>query len=75
MSKSFLDALGTRANKALGAITPADIRSWSADLKNEGRSASTVNSSLKVISAAFEQAKRLGYIQINPCVSNHHTPR
>ena len=67
MSESFLTKLGNRSALALGSITPADVRKWTEGLLKEGRSPSTVNSSLKVISAAFEQAKRLGYIQVNPC--------
>ena len=68
-SESFLAALGSRAALSLAAIGPADIRAWRETLQTGGRSATTVNGSIKVISAGFEQARKLGYIPSNPCLA------
>jgi integrase len=67
MSQSFLTSLGSRSKLALAAIGPADIRKWSEELLRGGRAPSTVNTSVRVVSSVFEQAKRLGYIPTNPC--------
>ena len=68
MTESFLVFLGKRAGLALGAISPADLRKWREGLTKAGRSPSTVNLHLKVVSIAFERARRLGYIPLNPCL-------
>ncbi len=67
VTESFIASLGKRAELSVGAITPSDIRNWRDSLQRQGRSASTVNGSAKVISAAFEQARKLAYIPANPC--------
>ena len=56
---SFLTFLGRKAGMALGAIGPSDVERWREGLHQQGRSASTVNGLIKVLSAAFERA-RLG---------------
>lgn len=63
----FLASLGDRIALPLEAIGSADIRRWRELMQKEGRSGTTVNDSVKVISAVFEQARRLGRIPLNPC--------
>ena len=65
--KSFVGFLEHRAGVGLAAINPTDIRDWRSALLQEGRSSTTVNGSVKVLSAAFERAARLSYIPTNPC--------
>ena len=63
----FLSALGAKTRLPMEAIGAADIRIWREALLKEGRSGTTVNDSVKVISSVFEQARRLGRIPLNPC--------
>jgi integrase len=63
----FLSALGAKTQLPMEAIGAADIRIWREALLKEGRSGTTVNDSVKVISSVFEQARRLGRIPLNPC--------
>jgi integrase len=67
--RSFLKALEAKARSPLAAIAPPDVRRWTDSLRAEGRSVPTTNGALKVLSAAFEQARRLGYISTNPCLA------
>lgn len=68
LSASFLASLGKRAKMNIAVIGPADIRQWRSGLQQEGLSAASVNGAVRIISSAFEQARRLGYIQVNPCI-------
>ena len=68
LTTSFLSSIGKRARLSLAAIGPADLRQWRSSLEKKGLSAATVNGSLRIISSAFERARRLGYIQANPCL-------
>jgi integrase len=68
LTKSFLSSLGKRERLGIAAIGPADLRQWRSSLEKKGLSAATVNGSLRIISSAFERARRLGYIQANPCL-------
>ena len=66
----FLSHLGSRAKKSLADVRPNDIRTFRDLLRQEGRSASTVNQTIaKVLSAPFAKAVRLGYIPLNPCAA------
>ena len=67
--EGFLSFLGPRREVPLGGISPADLRHWQDSLKASGLSPATVNQSVKVLSVAFEQARRLGYIPTNPCLA------
>jgi integrase len=67
--RSFLKDLKAKAKSPLAAIAPPDVRRWTDSLRAEGRSVPTTNGALKVLSAAFEQARRLGYISTNPCLA------
>jgi len=64
---SFLKFLGRRAKQPLSNVGPDDLRQWRNSLQLDGRTPATVNFSLKVVSIAFERARRLGYIPVNPC--------
>jgi integrase len=67
-TRDFLTHLGDRAELALGAISPRDIRSFRDALAKGGRAPSTVNMAIrKTLSAPFSAAQRLGYIPMNPC--------
>ena len=68
LTAAFLSCLGKRAQLSLAAIGPTDLRSWRSSLEKKGLSAATVNGTVKIISSAFEKARRLGYIQANPCL-------
>ena len=68
LTTSFLSSIGKRARLSLAAIGPADLRQWRSSLEKKGLSAATVNGSLRIISSAFERARRQGYIQANPCL-------
>jgi integrase len=63
----FLAALGDKTQAPLESIASADIRRWRELMLKEGRSGTTVNDSVKVVSSVFEQARRLGRIPLNPC--------
>jgi len=64
----FLEHLGSKAQRGLASLTPANIRSFRDVLSAEGRAASTVNQIIsKVISAPLAKAVTLGYAQMNPC--------
>ncbi len=67
MGAHFIASLGARASLELGAVVSADIRKWRDILLQEGRSPTTANDSLKIISSVFEQARRVGRIPLNPC--------
>lgn len=70
VNKDFVTHLGERATLTLAAIGPKDIRSFRDALAKGGRSASTVNQTIrKVLSAPFLAAMRLGYISTNPCAA------
>ena len=69
-TRDFLAHLGNRAELAIGAISPGDIRSFRDALAKGGRAPSTVNMAIrKTLSAPFSAAQRLGYIPMNPCTA------
>lgn len=67
VSEHFIASLGSRAALPLAAIVTADISAWRDRLVSEGRSSTTTNASLKIVSSVFEKARRGGRIPINPC--------
>jgi integrase len=70
VTSDFLDHLGARAEQSLAVIGPKDVRSFRDFSASSGRSASTVNQTIrKVLSAPFGSAVRLGYISTNPCAA------
>lgn len=72
----FLAYLGPKgANRLLEAITEADIRGFTALLRKEGRSPTTVNKLVrKYLSVPFEKARRQGKIQFNPVIATDPEP-
>jgi integrase len=64
---SFLDHMGTSADKELQDIASADIRQWRDKLTAKGLSAPTVNGHLRVLRIPFNAAHDLGHIATNPC--------
>lgn len=65
--ESFLAYLGPeRAAASVASLTPAEIEAWHRGEVAAGKSASTADYGLKVISAALARAKRLGLLLHNP---------
>jgi integrase len=63
----FLEVLGTGAErKFLDSVQERDIRRFAAQLKSEGRCATTINRILCDLAVAFNRAIRLGKISFNP---------
>ena len=67
VANSFLKSLGKRSGLALAAIVPADAERWRDALKKDKLTPNSVNLYVKILSGAFEKARKLGYIPINPC--------
>ena len=66
--RDFLAHLKARAKVSLAVITPGDVVSFRDKLREDGRAVSTCNMVVKkILSVPFEQARRLGYIPMNPC--------
>jgi integrase len=70
----FLAHLGSKADRLLREIAPADIRSWRDALKRKGLAAPTVNHAIKILRMPFRAAHDAGYIDINPCTKNSVRP-
>lgn len=68
VTRDFLSHLGERAAQPLNAIASRDVRGFRDALAKRGQAPSTVNlSALKILSAPFTAALRMGYISVNPC--------
>lgn len=66
ISNSFQESLGRKAKQPIAAVTKRDIEAWCRKLLKEGRSASTVNWSLAVLSSAMERAVKDNDLKFNP---------
>ncbi len=67
---SFLAFLGARASRArLASVTVRDVETWRDGELATGKSASTANFGVKVLSSLFAASKRRGEIIVNPCQS------
>ena len=66
--REFLEFLGAaRSNAALDSVTERDIEAFVDHLREDGRSAGTINKLVrKYLSGAFEKARKLGKIRYNP---------
>jgi integrase len=65
--REFLEFLGPRTTAALDSITEKDIEAFVDYLREDGRSAGTINKLVrKYLSGAFEKARKLGKIRYNP---------
>ena len=69
VANSFLKSLGKRSGLALTAIGPADAERWRDGLKKDKLTPNSVNQYVKILAGAFEKARKLGYIPINPCAA------
>lgn len=69
IAESFLGFMEKRAQAPLTGVTPLDVQRWRDSFRGERRAVSTVNLGLTVISGAFERARELGYVPVNPCAA------
>jgi integrase len=67
MMKEFVEFLGARAQRNIAAITSKDIAAFRDHRQRLGLAASTLNTDMTVLSAAFNAALRQGHISVNPC--------
>jgi integrase len=66
--EKFLAHLGAKADQTVAGVTVTDIRSFRDARSKAGHSAVTVNLTVRnILASPFAAAKRLGYIQTNPC--------
>ena len=66
----FRSFLGQRDAAPLASMTPEDVVAYRDELQNRGLAASTINLAIhKTVGAAFEAAKRQGYLTLNPCAA------
>jgi len=72
--REFLKSLGGRAKLSLGHITPKDIHAYRDAEIEAGKSPKTANTSVKIVSTAFNAALRQNYITSNPCRALEHLP-
>jgi len=72
--RDFKDSLGNRVKLTLAAITPKDIFAYRDAITKAGKTGRTANLSVKVVSAAFNAARRQGYITSNPCTALESLP-
>jgi len=63
----FRESLGDSAGRPLASLSPRHVRTFRDSLARAGHSPVTVNGALKILSAPFNAALRLGYIPVNPC--------
>jgi len=67
IAQRFLESLGKRADSNLAAVQPSDVAAFRESERKNGKSPQTCNFAVHVIGGAFNAAKRLGYIDVNPC--------
>ena len=68
--KQFLAFLKGRAEINVAAVSPADITGFRDQLLSEKRTPQTVNQLVrKTLSPIFEQARKLGFVPVNPCAA------
>lgn len=69
--REFLEYLGPRADLTIRAINVTDVRGFrDSQAKSVRRSNATVNQTIRsVLSLPFHAARKLGYIENNPCLA------
>ena len=67
MMNEFVEFLGPKARRNIAAISSRDIAAFRDHRQSMGLAASTLNTDMTVISAAFNAAQRQGHIGVNPC--------
>lgn len=72
--REFLESLGGRAKLNIAAVGPQDVLAFRRIRVGKGLAPSTVNLDVGVIGSAFERARRLGYIPMNPCAAVEALP-
>ncbi len=72
--KEFVESLGNRSKLSLAHIIPKDIRAFRDAELAAGKSPTTTNDSVRIISTAFNAALRQGYITNNPCTALESLP-
>jgi integrase len=70
----FVEYLQGRAKLNIAAITPKDVLDFRRARSAKGLAASTTNLDIKIVGAAFNAAKRQGYIPTNPCTAVESLP-
>jgi len=70
----FINHLGKRAALSIAHITPRDLKSFRDAETKAGKSGKTANLAVKIVSAAFNSARRQGLIQTNPAESLESLP-
>lgn len=71
MMKEFVEFLGVRAQRNIEAISSKDIAAFRDHRQRRGLAASTLNTDMTVLSAAFNAARRQGHIRVNPCETSN----
>ena len=71
----FLECLGKRAELALAAINSTDLERFRESELSKGKRTATVGTSLKVLTAAFNRARRKNIISSNPAEALDSLPR
>jgi integrase len=64
--EEFIEHLASRAQLNIAHVTPQDISGFRDAEQEKGKSAKTCNLAVKTISAAFNAARRQGFIPSNP---------
>lgn len=68
--EDFRSFLGKADEGPLAAVSPAEITAYRDELQSRGLAATTINLNVgRTISGAFEAARKLGYITVNPCAA------
>jgi integrase len=66
----FRRFLGKADEGPLAAISPAEVTAYRDELQKRGLAATTINVNVgRTINGAFETARKLGYITVNPCAA------
>ena len=66
VTRSFIKHLGPRAQLDVAHVSIRDVQAFRAVQQAEGKSARTCNLAMKIIGAAFNSARRQGFITTNP---------
>jgi integrase len=66
----FRTFLGKADEGPLAAVSPTEITAYRDELQRRGLAATTINVNVgRTINGAFEAARKLGYITVNPCAA------
>ena len=68
--EDFRSFLGKADEGPLAAVSPTEITTYRDELQKRGLAATTINVNVgRTINGAFEAARKLGYISVNPCAA------